>query len=292
MRIAFIGTRGVPARYGGFETCAEEIGRRLADRGHDITVYARSSYYPGRSPEWEGMRVRYEPAVRLKSLETLSHTAFSLADAVRRKFDVLLVFNVANSPLLFLARRTRNARWSSTPTAWNGCAGSGAAWGGLTCVGRRELPPATPARSSRTRTRSGDITEERYGRETVRIAYGAEVKTSTWPELIAPYGIEPGRYVLQITRFEPENNADLTVRAFEGLKSDVKLVLVGGALYRLDNAADDQRVQGSAPCPARVHLRQGRPPRAPLQRGGLCPRERSRRDESRPSSKPWPPAAS
>ncbi|MGH3469355.1 MAG: DUF1972 domain-containing protein, partial [Thermocrispum sp.] len=41
MRIAMIGTRGVPARYGGFETCVEEVGGRLVDRGHRVTVYCR-----------------------------------------------------------------------------------------------------------------------------------------------------------------------------------------------------------------------------------------------------------
>jgi glycosyltransferase involved in cell wall biosynthesis len=44
MKIALIGTRGVPAIYGGFETCVEELGRRLVDRGHEVTVYCRDSY--------------------------------------------------------------------------------------------------------------------------------------------------------------------------------------------------------------------------------------------------------
>src|SRR3712207_8474131 len=37
-----VGTRGVPARYGGFETAVEEIGRRLADAGHRVVVYCRT----------------------------------------------------------------------------------------------------------------------------------------------------------------------------------------------------------------------------------------------------------
>jgi len=42
MRIALLGTRGVPARYGGFETAVEEVGRRLADKGHRVVVYCRT----------------------------------------------------------------------------------------------------------------------------------------------------------------------------------------------------------------------------------------------------------
>jgi glycosyltransferase involved in cell wall biosynthesis len=231
MKIAFIGTRGVPARYGGFETCAEEIGRRLAARGHDITVYARSSYYPDRSPKWEGMRVRYRPAVRLKSLETLSHTAFSLADAARRGFDALLVFNGANSPLLFLARM----RGTPVVLHADGLEWMRGKWGRLGRAYFRwaeRISARHPGPLVADSDEIGRYFKERYGREAFRIAYGAEVKTSTRPELLAPYGLSPGRYVLQITRFEPENNPHLTVRAFEGLESDMKLVLVGGALYR------------------------------------------------------------
>ena len=39
LKIALIGTRGVPANYGGFETCVEEVGKRLAQKGHEVTVY-------------------------------------------------------------------------------------------------------------------------------------------------------------------------------------------------------------------------------------------------------------
>jgi glycosyltransferase involved in cell wall biosynthesis len=231
MRIALLGTRGVPARYGGFETCAEEIGRRLAARGHDITVYARSGYYPARDPVWAGMRVLYKPAVNLKALETLTHTAFSLADAVRRRFDALLVFNAANAPLLFLARM----RGTPVVLHADGLEWMRGKWGRLGRAYFRGAEKIAVRHRGPIIADSDEIAKyyrERHGRETVRIAYGADIRTSLRPELLAPFGIEPGRYALQITRFEPENNPDLTVRAFEGLKGDLKLVLVGGAPYR------------------------------------------------------------
>jgi len=231
MRIAFIGTRGVPARYGGFETCAEEIGRRLAARGHEITVYARSRYYPERIPEWAGMRIVYKPALRLKFLETLSHTALALADAAKRGFDAVLVFNAANSPLL-VGRRRRGApvvlhadgmewmrgKWGRAGRAYFRWAERLAARGRTPIIADSEAIAA--------------YYRDTYGRDTVYIAYGADIPTSARPEVLKEFGLEPGRYVLQITRFEPENNPDLTVRAFEGLETGMKLVLVGGAPYR------------------------------------------------------------
>ena len=97
VRIALIGTRGVPARYGGFETAVEEVGSRLAGRGHDVTVYCRSE---DRSPEYLGMRRVVPPGAAARSAETLSHTALSVAHQVRHRADVAVVFNAANAPLV------------------------------------------------------------------------------------------------------------------------------------------------------------------------------------------------
>src|SRR4051794_39656967 len=106
MRISMIGTRGVPARYGGFETCVEEVGQRLVKRGHEVTVYCRT-LDRGSGPaldEYLGMRLVHLPALRRKTLETLSHTALSAWNAPRAGQDVAFVFNAANSPLLPLLR--------------------------------------------------------------------------------------------------------------------------------------------------------------------------------------------
>ena len=55
MRIAMIGFRGIPHTYGGNEEFIRHIAPRLAERGHEIIVYCRSGYYPGRAPEWKGV---------------------------------------------------------------------------------------------------------------------------------------------------------------------------------------------------------------------------------------------
>ena len=99
LRVAFLGTRGVPATYGGFETAVEEIGKRLAGRGYEVTVYCRN---PGQTlTEYEGMRLVNLPAIRHRMTETLSHTTVSAAHAVLKdRPDVALVLNAGNAPLL------------------------------------------------------------------------------------------------------------------------------------------------------------------------------------------------
>jgi hypothetical protein len=99
-----LGTRGVPARYGGFETAVEEIGKRLVLAGHEVTVFCRGNREFG--DEYLGMRLVHLPSVRRKALETLSHTALSVVHSEARDADMAFVFNAANAPLLPVLRLT------------------------------------------------------------------------------------------------------------------------------------------------------------------------------------------
>ena len=132
LRVALVGTRGVPARYGGFETAVEEVGQRLAERGHDVVVYCRTT--PGatevRARTHLGMRLVHLPAARKRSLETLSHTALSVAHLLAHRPDAAHVFNAANSPLLPALRAAR----VPVATHVDGLEWKRAKWGG---TGRR-----------------------------------------------------------------------------------------------------------------------------------------------------------
>jgi hypothetical protein len=100
LKIALIGTRGVPANYGGFETCVEEVGKRLADKGHEITVYCRKSYYDKEQDYYLGMKRVCLPNLKNKSLDTMSHSFLSAWHALFQNFDVYMAFNAANSPFV------------------------------------------------------------------------------------------------------------------------------------------------------------------------------------------------
>ena len=104
MRIAIMGTRGVPAAYGGFETFAERLGARLVERGHAVTVYGRSHSVPPGVRTHLGMRVRVLPTIRHKYLDTVAHTALSVVDGLPRRFDVVLICNNANAPFALVPR--------------------------------------------------------------------------------------------------------------------------------------------------------------------------------------------
>ena len=81
MHIAILGTRGIPANYGGFETFAEELSVRLADRGHDVTVYCREASYEERISEYRGVKLVTLSSIHTKYFDTLSATLIATSAA-------------------------------------------------------------------------------------------------------------------------------------------------------------------------------------------------------------------
>src|SRR5271167_4690727 len=98
MRIAIIGTRGIPARYGGFETFAEQLSARLAARGHDVTVYCRRPFTTPHDFMPPGVRRVILPTISRKHFDTAFHTLLSVIHVSFTSADVVLICNVANGP--------------------------------------------------------------------------------------------------------------------------------------------------------------------------------------------------
>ncbi|NLF14599.1 MAG: glycosyltransferase family 1 protein [Anaerolineaceae bacterium] len=236
MRIALLGTRGIPASYSGFETCVEQLGQRLVERGHEVTVYCRPHYihYPG--DEYLGMRLVKLPTIPNKYLDTLVHTFLSSLHALRRRYDVAVYFIAGNSPVTWIPHLV------GTPTILNV---DGLDW-------RREKWPPLAKRyiqwAARMATRLPTVCladsrevqayyREQWGAEPVYIPYGSEVPTVPPGETLARFGLEPRQYVLFVGRLVPENSVHHLVRAFRELETDVKCAIVGDASYAGDYIA-------------------------------------------------------
>lgn len=127
MRLALIGTRGVPARYGGFETAIEEVGSRLAERGHEVIVFCRPADDAPSPSQYRGMELVHLRSLKKRSLETLSHTALSVVHPSLARVDAAIVFNAANAPLLPILR----ARCIPVATHVDGLEWRRAKWGTL-----------------------------------------------------------------------------------------------------------------------------------------------------------------
>lgn len=230
LRIAIIGTRGVPARYGGFETFAAELGRRLAARGHHVAVYCRQSLYVGEPGSWEGVERIELPAIPHKYLETVSHTFLSSLHALGQRFDVALVCNAANAFVLPLLRAARIGTAINVDgierrrRKWN-------ALGRLTYMAGETMSVEFADRLVADAGVIADYYRKALGAQAEIITYGSDFPDEADSDVLARLGIEARRYVLYVSRFEPENNPLAVVRAFEGVRTPWPLVMLGDAPY-------------------------------------------------------------
>lgn len=247
IRVAFIGSRGIPARYGGFETLAEELGERLREHGIELTVYCRSHSTSRRLRRHRGSELVVLPTVPTKYLDTPVHTLLSSLHAWRRRFDAVLVVNAANTVFLPLLR------WSGAGVALHvdGIDWQRAKWGAFGRTVYRVSERLSKRLADVVLTDAVGVREyiaSRYGIKARRIAYGVEPKPLPPGETLTRLGLEPGRYFLYVARFVPENNPHRVVAAYRDVGGDMPLVMVGWAPYarrfiRSFTRVDDERVR-------------------------------------------------
>ena len=247
LRIALMGTRGIPARYGGFETFAEELSTRLVERGHAVTVYARRRFFES-APErtYRGVTVVSTPTIMHKYTETPLHALTSFLNLFRRRFDIILLCNAANSPFAFLVNfrgiplvinvdgiERRRSKWNM--------------WGRLWYRLGEQCSVLFADRIVADARVIADYYKERFYTSSNVIAYGATARSIPPGPTLARFNLRPRGYLLYVSRLEPENNALGVVRAFAEKKFGIPLVVVGDAPYAGEyiaqvKAAADQNV--------------------------------------------------
>jgi glycosyltransferase involved in cell wall biosynthesis len=228
VKVAFVGTRGIPARYGGFETAVEEISTRLVDDGIEAVVYCRNDAEPPASHR--GVSLVHLPAIRRKSLETISHTFLSVLHLLRHPVDAVLLFNGANSVFVPLLRARgmpvavhvdglewKRAKWSWPARQWHRFGERAAVWFGSAVIA--DAPGI--ARYYR----------DHHDADTVEITYGAPVLRDLGCDRIGELGLEPDGYHLVVARLEPENNVEIIVAGYTASDAEKPLVVVGDAAF-------------------------------------------------------------
>ena len=237
MRIVILGTRGIPASYGGFETFAEHLSTRLVARGHEVTVYGRAHYVSPRQLEYHGVRLKVLPTIRHKYFDTVVHSFLSAVHAISSRFDAALICNAANAPFAPILRLT------GTPVVINvdGLEHQRKKWGWL---GRRyylaaeRLSTILPNVMVTDAQVIHDYYLARYNAKSEMIAYGSEVERRPDRAAVRRWRAEPNRYVLYVSRLEPENNAHLVIEAFKKVRTAYRLLIVGDAPYAHDYISD------------------------------------------------------
>ena len=233
LRIAFVGSKGIPAMHGGIERHVDEIAQRLVQRGHQVDVFTRH-YHAFDQPFHEGVRLRRRWSVHTKHLDAASHTLCCVAEALlSQRYDILHIHGIGPGlfvppgvfrlPTVFTyhAQDWRQIKW-----------GALARW--FLCRGEQHAV----RHAGEVIVVSGLLQQyilERYRRHTHHIPNGAAIAGPQATDCLPALGLQPGTYVLFVGRLIADRGIDTLVRAFRGVAGDVKLAIVGEV--HLDNEA-------------------------------------------------------
>jgi len=234
LRVAFIGGRGVISKYSGIEAYYEEVGKQLAERGHEVTIYCRNYFTPALT-EHNGIRLVRLPTIRSKHLETLVHTVLSTAHVLGQPCDIVHYHALGSALFSFLPRllgkktivTVQGLDWQRKKWGW--FASAVLRLGEWAAV---KLPNSTMVVSQTLRQHYRDA----HGVETSYVPNGGVLRERRAPHQILDWGLGPGRYILFLGRFSPEKGCHLLVEAYEQLRTDVKLVMAGASSYCDDYA--------------------------------------------------------
>lgn len=226
MRIAMIGIKAIPARFGGFETAVDEISRGLVALGHDVTVYNRSGMSTCSGEFYEGVRLVTLPTLRSKNLSTIAHAFLSTLHVMLHPVDVVHFFTTGTTLFAPLVRaRGMKAVCSVDGTDWQR-----GKWGMLARWYLRTSERLAALWCNALISDSNDVQRyylERHKVSSRCITYGFRESSSAANDCLARFGLEERDYVLFVGRLVPENNVHHLIKAFEGVVTNKKLVIVG-----------------------------------------------------------------
>ena len=234
LKIAIMGIRGIPANYGGFETFTENLSTRLVKHGHDVTVYGRSNCIDYQDKYYKGVHLVILPTISHKYLDTIAHTCISAWHAYfTGNYDVILICNSANSSFAFIPRL------AGIPVALNvdGLEWKRQKWNILGkgfYLFSEWLATFLPTEIVTDAKIIENYYRNKFGKSSTCIPYGTPVDRVQTTKALEQFNLKPREYILYVSRLEPENNAQLVVSAYEKVKSNMKLVIVGDAPYNND----------------------------------------------------------
>ncbi|HEY7985267.1 MAG TPA: DUF1972 domain-containing protein [Ktedonobacterales bacterium] len=246
LRVAMMGSRGIPASYSGFETAVEQLSVRLVRRGHQVTVYCRSHHIKWSEPTYQGVRLVKLPTIASKHFDTIAHTFLSMLHGALRRYDIVYICGVGNAPLAFLPRLT------GQPTVLNvdGADWQRAKWGGFA---KRYLRFSERAATRMPTVIVSDsrVVEryylDRFKAPSVYVPYGSDVPRLPAGPTLAKFGLTPDGYILWVGRLVPENNAHEVVAAYQqlgGPATGLQLCVLGDAPYSTDYVTELKRRAG------------------------------------------------
>lgn len=231
MRIAMIGVRGIPARFGGSETCVEEISSRLVRMGHDVVVYCRAHNVPKELREYRGVRLVNLPSIPTLNFDTPSHTLFSSIHVIlHNTADVVHLHGVGNGLFLpFLRLFGKKVVITIDGVDW-----ARPKWGKAARLALR-LGALLAVRGANEIITDSQIAwrlyHDEFHTDTEYVSYGAEIIADTGTEALEQYGLTDRNYILFTGALVPDKGVHLLKEAFEKVQTPMNLVIVGDSPF-------------------------------------------------------------
>jgi len=230
MKIAILGTRGIPNNYGGFEQNAENLSQWWVKLGHEVTVY-NPDYHPYKESDWNGVKIRhiFSREDKLGIWGTFIYDYLCLKDAVEQDYDIILNLGYVPSALFFNLKKKTKAKFI---TNMDGLEWKRSKWNNLLkkfikyCEKRAvKLSDFLVADNPGIE----DYYRENYNVKNIRyIAYGAELFNNPNIKYLKEFNVEPYNYYMLVARLEPENNVEMILDGYLLSNSKEPFIVVGG----------------------------------------------------------------
>ena len=236
MKIAMIGTKGNPATAGGAEKHVQELSVRLVERGHEVTVYCRSTYAIGNRTEYKGIKLKTIKTINNKNLDAIVYTFKATIDALRNDFDVYHYHSIGPASLSIIPK----LMGKKVVVTVHGLDWQRAKWGFVGKLYLKFGEHITGNFAERIISVSSNLAEyfiKKYKRDKATVTFipnGVNVYPLQEANNISNYGLTPDNYILFLARLVPEKGAHYLIEAYKKLNTEKKLVIAGGSSFSED----------------------------------------------------------
>ncbi len=236
MKVAIIGTRGIPASYSGFETSVQETAIRFVKKDIETIVYCRTNHYNERRDEFKGVKLIYLPSVKSKHLDTITNTLLTFFHLLFKKYNAVILYGVGNALFIPLIKFVGKPVISVV----DGADWERKKWGKF-AKGFLKFSRSFAVNFSNYCVVDNELLVEEYNKrfrkKTVYIPYGANLNFENNIEILKKFGVEKNKYIIFVGRFVKEKGIEFLIENFEKINTDYKLIIIG------DNATDKDYVQ-------------------------------------------------
>jgi len=239
MKIAILGTKGIPNNYGGYEQFAEYISKRLVDRGHEVTVY-NPSFHIFQGENLNGVKIihKYSPEKLIGGAANFIYDYLCLKDALTRDFDIIYEAGYHSVAFSYKLLNIKRRRLPVIITNMDGLEYNRSKWNKFTQNLIRRLEKLAVKESPYMISDNIGIQEyykRDFGKDSFFLSYGADPVEVFNEDFLSSYNIKKFDYLILVARFEPENNIETILDGFVASEVNMKFLVVGNHKTRYGN---------------------------------------------------------